>query len=168
MFNRTVAAGYVRALLDYAVLSGADRQTLIEISGIPPGELKDPDNRVPLKNCARLMKAAVRDCDDPAFALRFGETVKTEDLGIALLIAGVAGTVGEARTLVNRHGRLIRDDDDGTDSNFLDVVRDRAAPGSSSEVAAMRTISISLKPDSHGVFARRARCWRSTSRDGHS
>ncbi len=124
MSNRTVAAGYTRALLDYAVLRGADRQTLIEISGIAPGELSDPDNRVPLKNCAKLMKAGVSLCGDPAFALRFGETVRTEDLGVALLIAGVAGTVGEARSLVNRNARLIRDDDDDTRSNFLEVVRD--------------------------------------------
>src|SRR6266496_3243037 len=113
MANRTVAAGYTRALLDYAVFRGANRQTLIEDSDINPNELKDQDNRIPLASCVRLMNAAVALCNDVAFALRFGEAVRTEDLGVALMIAGFAETVGEARTQMNCHARLIRDDDDG-------------------------------------------------------
>jgi hypothetical protein len=71
------------------------------------------------------MNAAVALCNDPAFALRFGEAVRTEDLGLALMIAGVAETVGEARARMNRHARLIRDDDDGGASELLGLVRDR-------------------------------------------
>jgi AraC-like DNA-binding protein len=120
MADQTVAAGYTRALLDYAVCRGANRQRLIEHSGINPNDLKEPDNRIPLANCVRLMNAAVALCNDPAFALRFGEALTTEDMGVALMIAGVAETVGEARTQMNRHSRLIRDD------ASLELVRDQS------------------------------------------
>jgi AraC-like DNA-binding protein len=119
MADQTVAAGYTRALLDYAVHRGADRQTLIEVSGINPNELKEPDNRIPLASWLGLLNAAIALCNDPAFALRFGEAVTTEDMGVALMIAGAAETVGEARTQMNRHARLIRDD------ASLELVRDR-------------------------------------------
>jgi AraC-like DNA-binding protein len=125
MPSRTVAAGYTRAVLAYAVSRGADRQTLIEYSGLCPDCLNDVDNRVPLENCVALLKAAVYLCDDPAFALRFGEVIRTEDFSVALLIAGVADTVGEARTTMNRYARLIRDDDDGDGSDQLELVTER-------------------------------------------
>jgi hypothetical protein len=41
---------------------------------------------------------AVSLCNDPAFALRFGEAVRSEDLSVALLIAGAAETVEYGRT----------------------------------------------------------------------
>jgi len=125
MANRTVAAGYTRALLAYAVSRGADRQTLIEQSGLRAGGLDDADNRVPLENWVALMKTAISVCSDPAFALRFGEVVRTEDFSGALLIAGVAETVGEARTEMNRYARLIRDDDDDGSSDLLELVTDK-------------------------------------------
>jgi AraC-like DNA-binding protein len=123
MANQTVAAGYTRALLDYAVCRGAN---LIEHSGIDPSELKEPDNRIPLASWVGLLNAAIALCSDPAFALRFGEAVTTEDMGVALMIAGVAETVGEARTQMNRHARLIRDDDYGDGSDHLALVRDQS------------------------------------------
>ena len=99
MANHTVAAGYARALLAHAVSRGADRLTLIERSGIRPDALADADNRVPLAIWVALMEASVSLCATiPAFALRFGEVVRTEDFSVALLIAGVADTVGDART----------------------------------------------------------------------
>jgi AraC-like DNA-binding protein len=126
MPDQTVAAGYTRALLDYAVCRGADRRALIAHSGIDPNDLNDQDNRIPLARCVQLMNAAIALCNDPAFALRFGEAVTTEDMGVALMIAGVAETVGEARTQMNRHARLIRDDDSGGGSDHLALVRDRS------------------------------------------
>jgi AraC-like DNA-binding protein len=125
MADRTVAAGYTRTLLAYAVSRGADRQMLLERSGIRPERLADRDNRVPLASCVALMKAAVALCDDPAFALRFGEAVRNEDLSVALLIAGAAETVEDGRTLMNRYARLIRDDNDDADPELLKLVRDR-------------------------------------------
>jgi AraC-like DNA-binding protein len=125
MANHTVAAGYACALLAYAVSRGADRQTLIEQSGIRPDALADADNRVPLATWFALMEASVSLCKDPAFALRFGEVVRTEDLSVALLIAGVADTVGDARTKMNQYARLIRDDDDSSGSDHLELVTER-------------------------------------------
>jgi AraC-like DNA-binding protein len=125
MINATVSAGYTRALLSYAVSRGADRAKLIERSGIRPGDLDDSDNRVPFANSMALMKAAVYLCNDPAFALRFGEAVRTEDLSVAMLIAGNSKTVEECRVRMNRYARLIRDDNAERGSDLLELVRDR-------------------------------------------
>ena len=125
MADQTVAAGYTQTLLSYAVSRGADRQTLMERSGIRPDQLEDRENRVPLASCVALMKAAVSLCNDPAFALRFGEAVRNEDLSVALLIAGAAETVEQGRTQMNRYARLIRDDNDDGDSDLLELVRDQ-------------------------------------------
>lgn len=122
MSGPTVSAGYTRALLAYAVSRGAARRTLLESCGIR--DLEDADNRILIGDCAALFEAAVVLCNDPAFALHFGETVRTEDLSVAWMIAAVAGTVGEGRTQMNRYRRLIRDDE-GADSELLELVRDR-------------------------------------------
>lgn len=125
MAERTVSAGYTRTLLSYAVSRGADRQALMERSGIREHQLEDRDNRLPLASCVALMKASVSLCNDPAFALRFGETVRSEDLSVAWLIAGVAETVEHGRTQMNRYARLIRDDNDDGEVDLLKLVRDQ-------------------------------------------
>ena len=120
----TVPASYVRALLDFAVERGVGRQDLVAASGLADALLSDDDDRIPLDACVRLMGAAVSASGDPAFALKFGETVRTEALGLAFLIAGVAGTVDAARAEFNRYDGLIGDDSRGG-SDALAVVKDR-------------------------------------------
>ena len=43
-----MAAGFVSALLDYAVSRGADRQALLQSAGLAPADLTDQDQRVPV------------------------------------------------------------------------------------------------------------------------
>ena len=69
MPNPTVAAGYPKALLDFAVSKGADRQTLIERSHIRLEDLQDQDNRIPLANYMALLKAGIELCNEPALSL---------------------------------------------------------------------------------------------------
>src|SRR6266404_113183 len=89
MPNPTVAAGYPKALLDFAVSKGADRQMLIERSHICLDDLQDQDNRIPLANYMALLKAGIELCNEPALSLLFGEAVKLQDISIVGLI-GVA------------------------------------------------------------------------------
>ncbi len=124
MAKATVEAAYARALMEFAVSRGSDRRTLIERSGLSLNDLEDRDNRIPLASCTALMQAAIDLCKDPALGLRFGESVRTEDLSVVWQIAGAAKTVGEARATMNRYSRLLRDDGD-RGSSLLDLVRDR-------------------------------------------
>jgi hypothetical protein len=122
----TVPASYVRALLDFAVERGASRQNLLAASGLVGAPLSDDDHRMPLDACVRLMAASVKASGDPAFALEFGERVRTEALGLPFLIAGVAGTVEEARLEFNRYNALIGEDGSGSvGADALGVVKDR-------------------------------------------
>ena len=76
MPNPTIAAGYPKALLDFAISKGADRQRLIERSQIRLDDLNNQDNRIPLSNYVALLKAGIELCDEPALSLLFGEAVK--------------------------------------------------------------------------------------------
>src|SRR6185436_14037974 len=71
----TVAAGFVRALLEVAVAKGASRQALVARAGIEPADLHDRDNRVAFAKYIALMRAGKELCNDPAIALHFGEAV---------------------------------------------------------------------------------------------
>ena len=76
MPNPTISAGYPKAFLDFAVARGADRQMLIERSGIRPDDLNAQDNRIPLANYLALLKAGIELCNEPALSLLFGEAVR--------------------------------------------------------------------------------------------
>src|SRR5258708_35458864 len=89
MPNPTLAAGYPKALLDFAVSKGADRQMLIERSHICLDDLKDQDNRIPLANYLALLKAGIELCNETALSLLFGEAVKWQDIS-QLGLMGVA------------------------------------------------------------------------------
>src|SRR5713101_6959272 len=112
MGNPTVCAGYPKALLDFAVSKGADRQTLIARSHIHPDELQNQDNRIPLANYLALLKAGIELCNEPALSLLFGEAVKITDISIVGLIGQLAGNSEDGQQM-NRYARLAFDEDDG-------------------------------------------------------
>src|SRR6266849_2819909 len=114
MPNPTVAAGYPKALLDFAVSRGADRQILIERSRIRLDDLNDQDNRIPLANYMALLKAGIELCNEPALSLLFGEAVPMQDISIVGLIGVAFDNVESVRRQVNRFTPLGLDADDGT------------------------------------------------------
>src|SRR5437667_1458488 len=124
MPNPTMAAGYPRALLDFAVSRGADRQTLIERSGIRPDDLKDQDNRIPLANYLALLKAGIELCNEPALSLLFGEAVKLQDISLVGLIGVAFDDVELVRRQVNRYAPLTLDADDGGTADAVEFVRE--------------------------------------------
>jgi len=114
MPNPTVAAGYPKALLDFAVSKGADRQTLIERSQICLDDLEDQDRRIPLADYLALLNAGIELCKEPALSLLFGEAVKLDDISIVGMIGVAFDDVESGRQLVNRYTPLGLDADDGT------------------------------------------------------
>ena len=119
----TIAAGFAKAFLDFAVSRGADRQTLITRANICPDEIREPDNRIPFAHYITLMKSAIELCDEPALALQFGEAVRLQDISILGLV-GHAETAEQAREQANRYGRLAVDD--GNDSDRIEFVKEDA------------------------------------------
>ena len=101
----TVAAGFVRGLMELAVSKGASRRVLAERSRVALADLQDPDNRVPLAKYSALMKAGQELCNDPALALHFGESSYAET-GVGCVIGGFADTGAEGFALFNRYARL--------------------------------------------------------------
>jgi AraC-like DNA-binding protein len=106
----TIAAGYPKALLVFAVSRGADRQVLLARSGIASQDLAEPDARVPLARYLALIEAAREECRDPALAIHFGEAVRMQDITIVGLVCEAAETTADVGRQLNRYARLIVDE----------------------------------------------------------
>ncbi len=124
MPNPTIAAGYPKALLDFAVSRGADRQMLIERSHIHPDDFNDQDNRIPLANYMALLTAGIELCNEPALSLLFGEAVKLQDISLVGLIGVAFDNVESVRRQVNRYAPLTLDADDGGTADAIELVRE--------------------------------------------
>lgn len=124
MAEPTIAAGYPKAFLDFAVSRGAGRRRLIERSGIRLGDLGEQDNRVPLRHYLALMEAGVELCRTSALALLFGEAIRLRDISIVGLIGEAAESTEEARRQLNRYAHLMLDDEVRVSEN-LELVRDK-------------------------------------------
>lgn len=122
----TIAAGYPKALLVFAVSKGADRQTLLAPCRLTSAELADPESRIPLERYLALIDAAIELTGDPALALHFGEAVRMQDICIVGLVCEVAETTAEVARQLNRYASLMIDERDG---NPGEIVRGVAADG---------------------------------------
>jgi AraC-like DNA-binding protein len=127
MTTETVAASYARAFMDFAVSKGADRAHMIERSALAPGDLLDPDNRVPLERYKALVRAARESSGVAAIALHFGESALFFERSILGLIIRSADTLGEAFVQMNRYGPVVNDVEfSGSEGRFV-VVRKKGA-----------------------------------------
>ena len=90
MAQPTIATGFARAFLEFAVAKGADREALIERSRLRPQDLTEPDNRIALATYLALMEAGIELCEEPALALLFGAEVSLSDISILGLVGHAA------------------------------------------------------------------------------
>ncbi len=112
MSEPTVAAGFVRGLMELAASKGASRQELAARCRIDPAELQDRENRIPFTKYVALMRAGQELCNDPALALHFGEAVDMNEMTIVGLIGSSAsGTMADAVARLNRYAPLAFDVD---------------------------------------------------------
>lgn len=123
MTEPTVAAGFAKALINLAISKGANQQLLIERALIDQDDLLDQDARVPLVNYMALMKAATDLCNEPAFALHFGEAFSMSELSIVGLICQAAETVAEGLAQMNRYANLIVDFDETGAGDRFELIR---------------------------------------------
>jgi AraC-like DNA-binding protein len=125
MAEPTIAAGYPKALLDFAVARGADRGTLLERSGLGAATLDDPDSRVPQSAYVALMDAGVALLDEPALGLKFGEAVRMQAISIVGLICEACETTAEVGRQLNRYARLVVDDGGAPSADVIRGVPDK-------------------------------------------
>ena len=126
MAETTIAAGFAKAFLDFAVSKGADRGKLIELTNIGAHDLhdfSDQDNRVPLAKYIELVRVGIQLCREPALALLFGEAVRLPDISILGLL-GRSETAEEARQQATRYSRLAIDEGGGETSLPLEFVHE--------------------------------------------
>jgi AraC-like DNA-binding protein len=109
MSEPTVATGFVRGLMEFAVSKGASRQELAERSRINPASLQDKDNRIPFAKYVALMKAGKELCKDPALALHFGEAVDMSEMTIVGMTGDPSGSIEDGFAQLNRYAPLAFD-----------------------------------------------------------
>lgn len=122
----TIAAGFARALLDFAVANGASRPVLLERSRIDPRDLADQNRRIALSSYRALMRAGKELCHDPALALHFGEAVSLHEMTIVAPICDASGTPADALARLNRLSRLLIDDGGRGPAERVRFTRDAA------------------------------------------
>jgi AraC-like DNA-binding protein len=124
MAHPTIAAGFAKAFLEFAVSRGADRRTLIDQSHLRVQDLSQPDNRMPLATYLSLIKAGIELCGEPALALQFGANVSLSDISILGSMAPPA-TLEEGRQQANRYFRLAIDGGEGETAHRVEFRLER-------------------------------------------
>lgn len=107
MTEATVSAGYAKALLDFAVLNGANESRLLMRANIPVEALADQDNRIAFARYVALMHAAKADTNNPALALEFGAASDLRKFSVVGLISHACANMLEALIQLNRYGGLV-------------------------------------------------------------
>lgn len=154
MDERTVAAIAARALMDFALSKGCSLALLTARSGIRISELRDLENRIPFARYVALMRAAKELCNDPAFALHFGESAEGSEATFACMMGLFSPTMAESlahdEDLSNDHLRMIRN---GDQVWFVDTRKDEFPEGKESSYARTVCASRVLFPGAEFVKA---------------
>src|SRR5262249_10390890 len=111
MRESTVAAGAASALLEFASSRGANREALIERSGIDPARLRVRNDRIPFAGYVGVIRAGQELCRDLALALHFGESVPVSELSVVHMVGASSATMAEGLALMNRYAPLTADVD---------------------------------------------------------
>ncbi|WP_414646965.1 AraC family transcriptional regulator [Caulobacter sp.] len=122
MAQATVSGGFFRALLDFTVSLGADRDALLASTGVREADFADQDARVPLSAYKALYRAGQDMAGEPALALKFPEATRFEQISIVGLICQSADTMGGALKQLNRFSRLVVEVDGVSDGPRFQLV----------------------------------------------
>jgi AraC-like DNA-binding protein len=82
---------------------GADAADALRRAGLEPGDLSDPDRRVPLIRYLELLEICADVLADPQFGLKFGAQYEPRHAGVVGNIALASRTVGEAFETIGRY-----------------------------------------------------------------
>src|SRR5690242_12368281 len=96
-------ASLVYGLDAYMRSRGADAGDALRRAGLEPGDLTDPDRRVPLIRYLELLEICAELLADPQFGLKFGAQYEPRHAGVVGNVALASRTVGEAFETVGRY-----------------------------------------------------------------
>jgi AraC-like DNA-binding protein len=96
-------ASVVFGLDAYMRARGADPADALHRAGLEPGDLIDPDRRVPLIRYLELLEICADLLADPQFGLKFGAQFEPKHAGAVGNIALASRTVGEAYETIGRY-----------------------------------------------------------------
>lgn len=96
-------ASLVYGLDAYMRSRGADAGDALRRAGLDPGDLTDPDRRVPLIRYLQLLEICADVLADPQFGLKFGAQYEPRHAGVVGNIALASRTVGEAFEAIGRY-----------------------------------------------------------------
>jgi AraC-like DNA-binding protein len=96
-------ASLVYGLEAYMRAHGADAGDALRRAGLAPGDLTDPDRRVPLIRYLELLETCADLLADPQFGLKFGAQYEPRRAGVVGNAALAARTVGEAFETIGRY-----------------------------------------------------------------
>ncbi|HEX7005881.1 MAG TPA: AraC family transcriptional regulator ligand-binding domain-containing protein [Alphaproteobacteria bacterium] len=96
-------ASIVYGLDAYLSARGADARDALRRAGLEPGDLTDPERRVPLIRYLELLEICAELLADRQFGLKFGAQYDPRHAGVVGNVALAARTVGEALGAVGRY-----------------------------------------------------------------
>lgn len=96
-------ASVVHGLDVYLCARGADPVAALHRAGLEPGDLTDPDRRVPLVRYLELLEICAELLGDSQFGLKFGAQYQPRHTGVVGNIALAARTIGEAFKTIGRY-----------------------------------------------------------------
>src|SRR5580704_13801874 len=96
-------ASVVYGLDAYLRSRGTDASEALRRAGLEPGDLSDPDRRVPLIRYLELLEICADVLADPQFGLKFGAQYEPRHAGVVGNVALAARTVGEAFETMGRY-----------------------------------------------------------------
>jgi hypothetical protein len=96
-------ASVVYGLDAYMRSRGADAGDALRRAGLEPGDLTDPDRRVPLIRYLELLEICADLLADPQFGLKFGAQYEPRHAGVVGNVALASRTIGEAFETIGRY-----------------------------------------------------------------
>ena len=96
-------ASLVHGLDAYLGAQGADAGDALRRAGLEPGDLTDPDRRVPLIRYLELLEICADLLADRQFGLKFGAQYEPRHAGVVGNVALASRTIGEAFETIGRY-----------------------------------------------------------------
>ncbi|HLW25340.1 MAG TPA: AraC family transcriptional regulator [Steroidobacteraceae bacterium] len=96
-------ASLMYGLDDYLRERGADPDAILGRAGLAPGDLTDPERRIPLIRFLRLLEFCADALGDPHFGLRFGTQYDPRHAGVVGNVALASSTVRRALQTIGRY-----------------------------------------------------------------
>jgi AraC-like DNA-binding protein len=109
MSDQTIAAGFAKAFLEYAVQEGAPRKNLLAAAALRDEDLTDQDARLPTQSYHAMIAAGIAATGDTSLLLRHVLDTRLETMSIVGQIVHASSSFPHSLGQLNRYARLMAD-----------------------------------------------------------